>query len=165
MGEFGWRRPYVLFLICLNFSHAKHSLPNQPFPPPSPLASKDCHSLTRSLNHAVEKYNPCVTSVGAPVQFQGLDDMHPQWQREPTSHLKLDFVYGYQGASCWDQDLFGPGPGQDNLYFLQVCLERDPRDHRVRRESRAQCYPISYCCRMKRCANFGRLGRRCAHHV
>lgn len=46
--------------------------------------------------------------------------MHPQWQREPSSHLELDFVYGYQGASCWDQDLFGCGPGQDNLFFLQV---------------------------------------------
>lgn len=67
----------------------------------------------------LEKYSPCVTSVCAPVQFQGLDDTHPQWQREPASHLKLDFVYGYQGASCWDQDLFGPGPGQDNLFFLQ----------------------------------------------
>lgn len=71
---------------------------------------------------AVEKYNPCVTSVSAPVQFQGLDDMHPQWQKEPSSHLELDFVYGYQGASCWDQDLFGCGPGQDNLFFLQVYL-------------------------------------------
>lgn len=72
-----------------------------------------------SSGGGLEKYSPCVTSVSAPVQFQGLDDTHPQWQREPSSHLKLDFVYGYQGASCWDQDLFGPGPGQDNLYFLQ----------------------------------------------
>ena len=45
------------------------------------------------------------------MEWQGLDDRHPQWQREPASHLRLDFVYGYQGASCWDQRLFGPGPG------------------------------------------------------
>ena len=42
---------------------------------------------------------------------QGLDDSDAQWQREPSSHLRLDFIYGYQGSSCWDQRLFGPGPG------------------------------------------------------
>ena len=68
----------------------------------------------------LEKYNPCVTSVFAPVQYQGLDDTHPQWQREPASHLSLDFIYGYQGASCWDQELFGEGPGMDNIHFIQA---------------------------------------------
>jgi len=68
----------------------------------------------------LEKYNPCVTSVFAPVQYQGLKDTHPQWQREPASHLSLDFIYGYQGSSCWDQNLFGEGPGSENLYFLQA---------------------------------------------
>ena len=72
-----------------------------------------------SSGGGLEKYNPCVTSVFAPVQYQGLDDTHPQWQREPSSHLSLDFVYGYQGASCWDRSLFGEGPGMDNLHFLQ----------------------------------------------
>jgi hypothetical protein len=72
-----------------------------------------------SAGGGLEKYNPCVTSVFAPVQYQGLDDTHPQWQREPSSHLSLDFIYGYQGASCWDQALFGEGPGMDNLHFLQ----------------------------------------------
>ena len=42
---------------------------------------------------------------------QHLDDTEAQWQREPASHLRLDFVYGYQGANCWDQTRFGPGPG------------------------------------------------------
>ena len=60
-------------------------------------------------NGGLEKYQPCLTSVFAPEQYQRLDDTHPQWQREPSSHLKLDFVYGYQGASCWDWELFGTG--------------------------------------------------------
>ena len=73
-----------------------------------------------SAGGGLEKYNPCVTSVFAPVQYQGLKDTHPQWQREPGSHLSLDFIYGYQGSSCWDQALFGEGPGADNLFFLQA---------------------------------------------
>ena len=28
-------------------------------------------------------------------------------------------MYGYQGSSCWDYKLFGEGPGQDNLFFIQ----------------------------------------------
>ena len=72
-----------------------------------------------SSGGGLEKYSPCVTSVFAPVQYQNLDDTHPQWQREPSTHLSLDFVYGYQGASCWDQELFGEGPGMDNLHYVQ----------------------------------------------
>ena len=67
----------------------------------------------------LEKYQPCVTSICAPPPYVGLDYTHPQWQREPSSHLTLDFVYGYQGSSCWDYKLFGEGPGQDNLFFVQ----------------------------------------------
>ena len=67
----------------------------------------------------LEKYNPCITSICAPPPYVGLDYTHPQWQREPCSHLKLSCVYGYQGSSCWDQKLFGEGPGQDNLHWVQ----------------------------------------------
>ena len=67
----------------------------------------------------LEKYQPCATAICAPPPYVGLDYTHPQWQREPSSHLTLDCVYGYQGSSCWDYKLFGEGPGQDNLFFVQ----------------------------------------------
>jgi WD40 repeat protein len=66
----------------------------------------------------LEHYPPCLSSVCAPPIYTGLDPSDPQWQREPSSHLKLDFVYGYQGASCWEWDLYGIGPGLNNLNFV-----------------------------------------------
>eukprot|EP00960_Hanusia_phi_P023353 689304-Hanusia_phi.AAC.4 len=96
---------------------------NEPFPVQGSIGFSRIDQIDPWENAAqggLEKYNPCVTSVMAPVQFQGLDDTHKQWQREPSSHLSLDFVYGYQGASCWDQELFGEGPGLENLHFLQA---------------------------------------------
>jgi len=96
---------------------------NEPFPVQGSIGYSRIDQIDPWENASqggLEKYNPCVTSVMAPVQFQGLDDTHKQWQREPSSHLSLDFVYGYQGASCWDQELFGEGPGLENLHFLQA---------------------------------------------
>lgn len=66
----------------------------------------------------LEHYPPCLSSVCAPPIYTGLDSSDPQWQREPSSHLKLDFVYGYQGVSCWEWDLYGIGPGLNNLNFV-----------------------------------------------
>lgn len=82
-----------------------------------------------SAGGGLERYQPCRTSVFAPTQFQGLDDTDPQWQREPSSHLQLDFVYGYQGSSCWDQELFGIGPGLNNLNFVYYF---DPQQSQMR---------------------------------
>uniref|UniRef100_A0A6T7PC66 EML-like first beta-propeller domain-containing protein n=1 Tax=Hanusia phi TaxID=3032 RepID=A0A6T7PC66_9CRYP len=79
----------------------------------------EIESWENSQNGGLEKYRPCVNSVFAPAQFHGCDYTDPQWQREPSSHLSLDFVYGYHGSSSWDWDLFGIGPGLNNLNFIE----------------------------------------------
>ena len=90
----------------------------------------------------MEKYQPCRSSVFPPAQFHGLDDTDPQWQREPSSHLALDFAYGYQGSSCWDQDLFGIGPGLNNLNFVYYF---DPSKNVMRASSEIVYHTAAAC--------------------